>query len=243
MKEMNVVVTTQAGFMPAFAVCPEGEGQWPAILFYMDARGMREELRNMARRIAKHGYYVLMPDLYYRFGSLGFNLHARNEAMVLMIRAARKSLTKQPILDDTAAMIAFLDAQGEVKEGPMGSVGYCMGGPFITWAAEAFDMRLRASASLYGVEMVVEGAESPHLSLPRITGGLYYGFAEKDHFSPPETIEAFRKALDSNKNDYVLDVFEDADHGFAFPERPVYVPVASETHWARLFALWDKHLK
>lgn len=243
MNERDVVITTQAGRMPAFAVCPDGEGPWPAILFYMDARGMREELRNMARRIAKHGYFVIMPDLYYRFGRLDFDLTARNEAMILMIRAARKSLTKQPIIDDTAAMIAYLDGQDKVREGPVGAVGYCMGGPFITWAAEAFNMRIRAAASLYGVEMVTDGEESPHLCLPRIDGALYYGFAEKDHFSPPEMIEAFRQALDAAKCNYELDIYKDADHGFAFAERPVYVPEAAETHWGKLFALWDTHLK
>jgi len=30
----------------------------------MDARGVREEMRNMARRIAKQGYFCLLPDLY-----------------------------------------------------------------------------------------------------------------------------------------------------------------------------------
>lgn len=83
-----------------------------------------------------------------------FDLARRDEFMIAMIRAARQSITKQLIIDDTAAMIAFLDGRDKVKEGPMGAVGYCMGGPFIAWAAEAFPSRIAAAASLYGVEMV-----------------------------------------------------------------------------------------
>ncbi len=34
----------------------------------MDAPGIREELYDMARRLATVGYYVLLPNLYYRAG-------------------------------------------------------------------------------------------------------------------------------------------------------------------------------
>ena len=50
--------------MPTFAACPDGPGSFLGIIFYMDAPGIREELRNMARRIAKHGYFCLLPDMY-----------------------------------------------------------------------------------------------------------------------------------------------------------------------------------
>jgi carboxymethylenebutenolidase len=58
MIENEVIVTTQYGKMPTFAACPEGPGSFPGIIFYMDAPGIREEWRNMARRIAKHGYFA-----------------------------------------------------------------------------------------------------------------------------------------------------------------------------------------
>ena len=58
MIENEIVITTKHGRMPTFAVRPEEPGQYPGIIFYMDAPGIREELRNMARRIAKHGYYL-----------------------------------------------------------------------------------------------------------------------------------------------------------------------------------------
>jgi hypothetical protein len=54
MIESEVIVTTKHGRMPTFMAAPDAEGQHPGIIFYMDAPGIREELRNMARRIAKH---------------------------------------------------------------------------------------------------------------------------------------------------------------------------------------------
>ena len=56
MIESEVIVTTKHGRMPTFMAAPDAEGQHPGIIFYMDAPGIREELRNMARRLATSGY-------------------------------------------------------------------------------------------------------------------------------------------------------------------------------------------
>ena len=153
MIENDVVVTTKYGRQPSFAVCPDEPGQFPAIILYMDAPGIREELRDQARRIAKHGYFCLLPDLYYRLGTLRFDIPRRDEGMSVVIRGAMKSLTNVAVTDDTAGMLAFLDAQEKVKPGPVGCVGHCMSGPFATTAAARFP-RMKVAASLYGVEMV-----------------------------------------------------------------------------------------
>ena len=242
MNEREVVVTTQHGQMPSFAVSPDGDGPWPGIIFYMDARGMREELRNMARRIAKAGYFVLLPDVYYRLGTIQFDLQKRDQTMITMIQAASRSFTREMVVADTAGMVAWLDAQDKVGPGQLGCVGYCIGGPFVTWAAAAFPSRIGAAMGVNGVRMVVDGPDSPHGLAPHLKAGLYYGFAEKDHFSPPELIRDFTKALDDAGCTYEIDVFKDTDHGFVFPERNVYAPEPSEAHWQKMFALWDKYL-
>src|SRR6185436_7660494 len=75
--EKDVIITTKRGRMPAFAACPDDGGRFPAIILYMDAPGFREELVNQARRIAKHGYYCVLPDLYYRYGMCRFDIPRR----------------------------------------------------------------------------------------------------------------------------------------------------------------------
>ena len=50
---------------------PDEGGPFPAIIIYMDAPAIREELREMCRRIARKGYNVYLPNLFYRFGTEG----------------------------------------------------------------------------------------------------------------------------------------------------------------------------
>ena len=67
MIEKNEIIKTSDGNMDTFVVHPDGGSKFPLVVFLMDAPGKREELHDMARRIASSGYYVLLPDLYYRF--------------------------------------------------------------------------------------------------------------------------------------------------------------------------------
>ncbi|MDQ2803608.1 MAG: dienelactone hydrolase family protein, partial [Pseudomonadota bacterium] len=120
MFERAVNVTTKHGVMPSFLVGPEGPGRAPGIIFYMDAPGIREELRNMCRRIAKQGYVCLLPDMYYRLGTIRFDIPRRNDAMSAVVRASMNHLTNDMVTDDTAAMLAFLDAQEAVRAGVVG---------------------------------------------------------------------------------------------------------------------------
>src|SRR6516164_10997519 len=153
MIERDVNVTSRNGAIPSFAVCPDGPGAYPGIILYMDAPGIREELRNLARRIAKHGYFCLLPDMYYRIGALRFDFVRRAEGMRQTIFAAMNSLTNALVTEDTAGWLGFLDAQDKVKPGAVGCIGYCMSGRYVTTVAARFPNRFAASASLYGVHV------------------------------------------------------------------------------------------
>ncbi len=243
MIEQEVLVTTKHGRMPTFAVSPDGAMRHPGIIFYMDAPGYREELRNMARRIAKHGYVCLLPDMYYRLGTVRFDLPRRDDAMSAVIRASMNSLTIPYVNDDTAALLACFDASDKVKPGPVGCVGHCMSGRYITSVAAAFPHRMAAAASLYGVQIVTDKEDSPHLSVGKIKGELYYAFAEHDQGVPPNVIPDLKAALNKTDVKATIEVFEGTHHGFCFPERAVYSPEASEASWAKIFDLWDRNLK
>src|SRR5439155_14315816 len=64
----NLGITTKDGEMETFICHPERNRRSPAVFFLMDAYGIREELKDMARRLGTVGYYVLLPNLYYRAG-------------------------------------------------------------------------------------------------------------------------------------------------------------------------------
>jgi carboxymethylenebutenolidase len=244
MIEKDVGVTSRSGIIPCFTACPEGPGSFPGIILYMDAPGIREELRNLARRIAKHGYFCLLPDMYYRLGQLRFDFVRRAEGMRATMAAAMNSLTNALVMEDTAAWLGFLEAQDKVKPGAVGCVGYCMSGRYVTTAAARFPNRFAASASLYGVGIVTDAQDSPHLLIDRIKGEMYYGFAEFDEHVPGNVIPTLRQALDKAGTPYGLDVFPGSHHGFQFPERgEVYETHAAEASWAKILAMWERNLK
>jgi carboxymethylenebutenolidase len=240
--EKEVVITTKHGRMLSFSACPDKPGAFPGIVLYLDAPGYREELFNMARRIAKHGYFCVLPDLYYRLGTIRFDTPRRNDAMSAVMRAAWTNVTNADVTDDTAGILAFLDAQDKVKPGPMGCVGYCMSGQFVTTVAARFGHRFAASASLYGVRIVTEAEDSPHLLAGNIKGEMYYAFAETDPSVPANVTPDLKAALDKAGVKYELEVLSGTRHGFCFPEREVYSAAASEHVWGKLFELWQRNL-
>jgi carboxymethylenebutenolidase len=243
LNEKEVEVTTKHGRCLSFAACPDVPGTFPGIILYMDAPGYREELKNMARRIARHGYFCLMPDMYYRYGTLRFDTPRRDDAMGNVIKAAWTSLTNADIADDTGGLLAYLDAQDKVTPGPVGCVGYCMSGQFVTTVAARYAHRFAAVASLYGVKIVTDQSDSPHLLVGDIKGEMLYIFAETDASVPENVVPTLQAALEKAGVKHRIKTLPGTQHGFQFPERAVYAPAASEQAWTMLFDLWDRNLK
>ena len=129
MIERHLDIASADGAMNSFVVQPEEGGPFPVVLFYMDAPGKREELHDMARRIAAVGYFVVLPNLYYR-RSRDYYLKERTEAGMAEMFGHMNALSIAMNLRDTRALIDFVDAQPEADARRIGAVGYCMSGPF-----------------------------------------------------------------------------------------------------------------
>jgi len=243
MIEQIVDITTRAGAMETFIVHPD-RGAHPPILMLMDAPGIREELHDMARRLASAGYYVVLPNLYYRagrdtkYGPTVLEPGPERERM----RAVRTKMTIPPVMDDVADMIAFLDTQKAARNGSVGTHGYCMSGPYSLAAAARFPGRIAAAASFYGTWLVSENEESPHLNLAKAKGELYIACAEHDELAPLPMVDQFKKLLDASGNPGELELYPGVHHGYAFPQRKVYDRAAAERHWERLIALYRRRL-
>jgi carboxymethylenebutenolidase len=197
----------------------------------------------MARRIARAGYFCLLPDMYYRLGHLRFDVHRRDDTMMPAIFGAMNSLTNAKVMDDTGGLLGWLDAQDKATPGPVGCVGYCMSGQHITNAAACYPHRIASAASLYGVGIVTDKEDSPHLLLDRIKGELYYAFAETDRSVPPHIPGELKGLLEKHGIKHEVKVFPGTEHGFAFPERAIYNTLAAEETWDKMFAMWDRTLK
>lgn len=243
MIEINVDLPTADGAMNTFVVHPEEGGPHPVVLFYMDAPGKREELHNMARRLASVGYYVVLPNLYYR-RTRDFQLTERSEAMMATMFGHMDSLNAQTTKVDTAAMLAFVDAQADAKTSHIGAVGYCMSGPFVVWAAGQFPQRLRSIASIHGAQMATNAPDSPHRMVDKIRCESYFGCAEIDRWAPLADIQKLQAALEAAGTQHRIEWYAAAEHGFVFPQRTgIYNQSAAERHWERLFSLFDRTLR
>jgi carboxymethylenebutenolidase len=240
--EYEIDIPTRDGAMNSFVTHPEEAGPFPPVLFYMDAPGKREELHRMARRIATVGYFVVLPNLYYR-RTREFRMQRTEEGMQRMFEMMRH-LSNRMVVDDTEALLRFVDGQAEARPGPVGAVGYCMSGPFVVSAAAAFPKRFAATASIYGARLVTDQPDSAHLCVERIEGELYFACAEIDRWATPQQIAELEGALAKAGVDYRIEWYPGAQHGFAFPERDgVYDEKSAERHWERLFALFERRLR
>jgi carboxymethylenebutenolidase len=243
--EQTVDIPTKDGKTTTFIVHPDRSGPFPVIIFYMDAPAIREELRDMSRRLASSGYYVVLPNMYYRAGvmELGPLPTDANDPKRKQMQEYMNSLTIPLVMDDTEALLKYVDGQAQASKGPMGCVGYCMSGQYAVNAAARWPERMVAAASFYGTRLVTDAADSPHIMAKKAKADIYFGCAERDHFVPEGMIDALKKQLaaDNVKNAEV-EIYSDADHGFAFPLRAVYNKAAAEQHWERLLALYRRKL-
>lgn len=247
MSGTRVDLRTPDGVMDTYTFQPAGRGPWPAIVVYMDAFGIRPDLDSMAQRLADAGYFVVVPNLYYRHGPFApfdpRKVFGGDEAERVRFRGMIDSITNTLIMRDTEAVIAYLDTQPVARKDRMGALGYCMGGGYAISALGRFPDRVVAAASFHGAALATDKPDSPHLLAPRIKGTLYLGIAGIDPGFPREQQERLEKALRDAGVDYTLETYEGAKHGFAVTGHLVYDRDASERHWTKVLELFGSTLK
>jgi carboxymethylenebutenolidase len=248
MNEYEVEIDTGAGKMDTFICHPDENGPHPAVIIYMDAPAIREELRDMARRLGTAGYYVALPNLYYREGregSYGFDYTCLkdDEQHLSRMFGLMSSLSNEMIVNDTQFLIETIRNDLAAAAGPIGCAGYCMSGQFVAAVGAAYPDDFAAIASYYGVGILTDKEDSPHLNAGKIKGELYLAFAEKDPYVSQEVLEALPAAMKACGVNYRIEIYPGTEHGFAFPERPAYIKAAGERHWERMLALFDRQLK
>lgn len=226
--------------MPTFIAHPDGDGPFPVVLLYMDAPAIRDELYDMARRIAGEGYYVMLPDLFYRFGIIRFPV--RNEKTRVIWQAAMANMSNAEVVADTRVMIDFVDADPAARGGNLACIGFCMSGRLVTAVAGSFPERVAALCSMYGVGIVTAKDDSPHLLGPKIAAECYYAFAQTDATVPAYVVPTLRAALDESGVEYRLDVWPGTHHGFSFASRDIYDHETSEQCWSIFFDLCKRRI-
>lgn len=250
--EQHIEIATPAGPMDAFVARPDEGERHPAIIIWMDIWGLRAELEDIARRVAGHGYCAILPNEYYRQGRVRFEFRDDKGRMRSMdtlsqdiqdgLREQMFKLTDAMVVDDARAILAWLDASG-FAPGPVGSIGYCMGGRHALAVAGHLTERFRATACLHGTRLVTDSPDSVHRLGERFRGEIYCGFAERDPFAAPPIVAALAHAFAGRDTvRYTPVVHAGIDHGYALPDRDIYDRGAAETDWSHILAMFRRQL-
>lgn len=252
MQEFLAAVPTAAGRMETFVTHPQEGGPFAPVILYMDVWGVREQLWDLARRVATVGYCALVPDFYYRQGKVRIDMrdasgrtvsfHHLDKATQQKVLAIQSNLTDAMVMEDTAALLRFLDGERYAKPGGVGAIGYCMGGRHVLGAAARYPERLIASASLHGTSLISDRPDSPHLSVSKLRGELYCGFAEVDQFAPPAMIDELARLLKPCAVTARFEIHKGAEHGYALPDRDIFHKQAANRDWELIFAMFHRQI-
>ena len=245
MHESNIIIKTKDGNLDCSFFVSDTEKN-PNIIFYMDAPAIREELRDMCRKIALNGYNVLLPNLFYRQGTEeNYPFDQKNykkdkNELKKMIQIMNQT-SNTMIVEDTYFLLDYL--ANKVKNKKVGIVGYCMSGRFVVSCGAKYDNQIQAIASFYGVDIITDHTDSPHLLANKLKGEIYLAFAEKDIWVSNDKLTKIKNAFTNINAVSTFEIYPGTEHGFAFPNRNTYIKSAAEKHWNKLINLFDRNLK
>ena len=244
----SIDIETADGTADAYVAAPADDGPHPGVLLYMDAIGPRPRLEEMAQRIAAEGYVVLVPHVFYRHGraplvdTSGLHDPANRAPLFEKLGPIIATLTPARAMRDAEAWLGWFGADPRVANGPIGTVGYCMGGALALRTAAAFPDRVAAAASFHGGRLATEAEDSPHRLADRIGAEVYVGHADNDRSMPPQAPHRLEDALAAAGVVHRCELYDGAPHGFTMADTAMYDEAATERHWERLLDLLGRRL-
>ena len=236
----EVTIPVGSETIPAYRAAPSGKAKAPVVLVISEIFGVHEYVADVARRLAKAGYFAIAPELFVRQGDAA----SYGEISRLISEVIAKVPDAQ-VMGDLDASVAWARAQG-ADTGRLGITGFCWGGR-ITWLYAAHNPAVKAAVAWYGR---LVGAGNPlqptqaidlvgHLHAPVL--GLYGG---QDSGIPLATVEQMKTALAGGSaaaKASTLHIYPDAPHAFHADYRPSYRKDAAEDGWQRCRAWFAQH--
>jgi carboxymethylenebutenolidase len=146
------------------------------------------------------------------------------------------------IMRDMKAFIRFLNSQASVREGRIGTTGYCLGGRLSLTAAGHFPDTVAAAASYHGGGLATDAPDSPHRLAPAMKARVYVAGAIEDPGFDDAQKQRLENALTAARVDHRIETYN-AKHGWVPSDTPVHDPAATERHWQTLLQLFDETLK
>jgi carboxymethylenebutenolidase len=195
-----------------------------AVVVIQEIFGVNHHIRAVCDRLAAAGYVAIAPAIFDR-SERNFQSGYTPEE----IAVARKFVASpdwSAMLRDTEAAIV------SVKEiGPVGIIGFCLGGSVAYAAATKLD-GLSAAIGWYGGAAVRFADDRP--SVPT---QLHFG--EKDSGIPLSDVEIIK----SKRPEVEVLVYPGAQHGFGCDERASFDQPSADLAWRRSLDFFAAHLK
>ncbi len=244
----DVSIPTADGDMRGFAFMPDDSGgPWPSAIIFMDAPAIRPALFEMGERLAKAGYYVLLPDLFWRAGPYPpldiVKARGGDPEMAALFQKLRGSTSPERQMTDTEGCIEFLDKDPRALAAKIGVTGYCMGGGIALRAAGTFPERIVAAAAFHGGNLATDDEKSPHRLAANMTARVLVAGADEDSSFDEAQKDRLAAALKDAGVDAQVSIWKGCRHGWVPADMPVHNPDGAERHWRELVALFDGALK
>ena len=242
-KESEVDIKTPDGTADAYFVHPSS-GPAPAVLIWPDIFGLRPAFRQMGKRLAESGYAVLVINPFYRSqrAPTAPSSDFADPATRAALGALTSKLSPETAKIDAVAFVSWLDTQDAVdKKRKIGTMGYCLGGPFTMRTAAELPDRIGAAASFHGGGLVNDTPNSPHLLVPKMKASYLFAIAKNDDERQPTAKDTLREAFAKANLAAEIEVYP-AMHGWCPPDSRVYDEAQAEKAWGRLLALFKTGL-
>lgn len=232
----DVRIPTADGALPVFFAKPEKGENFPVVLVVQEIFGLHEHIRDVARRLAKLGFFAVAPELYVRHGD------PSKAGDLAQIRAIVAKVADAEVLSDLDAALAWAGAQGgDLSRAAI--TGFCWGGR-IVWLYAAHNPKLKAGVAWYGRLVGEANDKTPRfpvdlageLRVPVL--GLYGG---ADDGIPLETVERLRSSLNAQGAPGEIIVYDGAPHAFFADYRPSYREQPAKDGWRRLIDWLARH--
>jgi carboxymethylenebutenolidase len=242
--ESEVKVKTPDGTCDAYFVHP-ASGAAAGVIMWPDILGLRPAFRQMGKRLAESGYSVLVVNPFYRSKPApvvpdGAKFSDPAIRSIVMPLAGTQNPTTN--VTDATAFVAWLDSQAAVdKRKKIGTMGYCMSGPFTMRAAAALPDRVGAGASFHGGGLVTKEPTSPHLLAPKMKAQFLFAIADNDDKRDPDAKTILKDTFAAAKVPAEIEVYP-AAHGWCPPDMEPYNQEQAEKAWSRLLVLFGKAL-
>jgi len=234
----DVTIPAKDAQLRGYRAHPAAGGPFPVVLVAAEIFGLNHYIKDVCRRLAKAGYYAIVPDLYTRKADL---TKISNIAEIMPIVNTKYDTE---LVADYDATVDFVRASGKGDVARMAITGFCRGGR-TTLVYSAANPRLKAAAAWYGPVGGQANEYTPRTAMDRVAEikvpvlGLY---GAKDAGIPADQVEKFFAALKAAGTPAELVMYPEAGHGFNADFRPDnYRKADSEDAWKRMLEWFRKY--